>query len=127
MPEEKRRICCLSFSCVTARLLMSSRFVSHVFTPFTSLLTTHIDGAAHQRASLQGLPHDLEELFGRLGQLKELSHSACEILHGLQSVAPFKSLIGPVQPKREGKASGQCADMSVLPMVWMFHGVRSQF
>lgn len=63
--------------------------------------TTHIYGAAHQRASLQRLLHDGVEIFRGIGQLEELCHSTCEILHGLQSVPPFQCLIGAVQSERE--------------------------
>lgn len=73
--------------------------------------TTHIDGAAHQRASRQRLLHDAVELFGRLGQLEELGDSTCEILHRLQRVPPFQCLVRAVQPERarERERSGLCS------------------
>lgn len=74
----------------------------------------HVNRAAHQWASFQRLPHDGEEVFRRIGQLKELGHSTCEILHGLQSVPPFQCLIRPVQPEKHVNHSGQTADMSVF-------------
>ncbi len=98
---------CFHFFTVTFLCFLCTLF-------YFTFITTHIYGAAHQRASLQRLPHDVEELFGRLGQLEELGNSSCEVLHGFQSVAPFQCLIRPVQPEREVNHSVQCADMYVL-------------
>ena len=70
--------CCLSF-------LFS---VFSVFSSLTLSSTTHVYGAAHQRASLQRLLHDGVQIFRRRGQLKELGNATCEILHGFQCVPP---------------------------------------
>lgn len=63
---------------------------------------THIDGAAHEGASLQSFLHDLVELFGSLLHLVELSDSTGEILHGLGGVSTLQGLVGAVQPGRRG-------------------------
>ena len=102
----------------------------HFVTPPPSLLRpfsrpTHIYGAAHQRASLQRLPHDVVEVFGRLRQLEELRNATGEILHGFQSVAPFQCLIRPMQPKREVNHSAQCADIWCVTQI--VHCVCCQF
>ena len=62
-------------------------------------LYTHVYGAAHQRASLQGLLHDAVQVLGGITQVKVLGHAPREVLHGLQGVATFQSLVGAVQPE----------------------------
>lgn len=59
---------------------------------------TNVDGAAHERAPLQGFLHDLVELFGGLLHLVELSDAAGEVFHGLRGVAALEGLVGAVQP-----------------------------
>lgn len=84
-------------------------------------VTTDIYGAAHERASLQSLFHDAVEIFGRLGQLEELGDTAREVLHGLQSVAPFQRLVRPVQPRRKGQSVPTA--LRVCVKAWNCHGV----
>lgn len=69
---------------------------------FSSKCLTHIDGAAHEGASLQSFLHDLVELFGSLLHLVELSDSTGEILHGLGGVSTLQGLVGAVKPGRRG-------------------------
>lgn len=65
----------------------------------------HINGAAHERASLQSFLHDLVEFFGSLFHLIELSDSTSEILHGLGGVSTLQGLVRTMQPgkQREGR------------------------
>ena len=69
---------------------------------------TYVDGAAQHRASVQGLPEDVEEVVGGLLGLVHLAHAPGEVLHGLQSAASLQRLIAPVQPetKRTVNPSG---------------------
>lgn len=82
-------------------------------TDYCLFVSTDIYGAAHERASLQSLFHDAVELFGHVGQLKELSNTPREVLHGLQSVAPFQCFVRPVQPKPKSR---QCVCASRLEL-----------
>lgn len=59
---------------------------------------SHIDGAAHERPSLQSFLHDLVEFFGSLLHLIELSDSTSEVLHGLGGVSTLQSLIRTMKP-----------------------------
>jgi len=59
---------------------------------------THVDGAAHEGAPLQGLLHDLVQLLGGLLHLVELRHPPGEVLHGLGGVPALQGLVGPVEP-----------------------------
>ena len=65
---------------------------------------THVDGAAHEGAPLQGLLHDLIELLGGLLHLVELGHAPGEVLHGLRGVASLQGLVGAVEPGGGGGA-----------------------
>ena len=72
---------------------------------------THIDGAAHERAPLQGLLHDLVELLRGLLHLVELGHPPGEVLHGLRGVASLQGLVRAVEPGGGGARRGQDVDM----------------
>lgn len=59
---------------------------------------TYVDGAAHERRSVDGLPkHSQQVLWGSL-QLEALGHAPCEVLKALHRVAPRQRFIGPAQP-----------------------------
>ena len=54
---------------------------------------THIERASHERGSLAGLLHDLEEVGGRLAEVKHFRDSACEVLHRLRRVTALQRLV----------------------------------
>lgn len=108
-------------TCVSA----SSASLATRFPPTCLLVSTDIYGAAHKWASLQSLFHDAVEIFGRLRQLKELGHTAREVLHGLQSVAPFQCFVRPVQPRRKGQSVP--TGLRVCVKAWNRHGVPRIF
>lgn len=59
---------------------------------------TDVDGAAQQRASLQGPADDAVEVGGRFPQLVHLRHAAREVLEALRRAAARQRLITAVQP-----------------------------
>lgn len=61
-------------------------------------LGTDVDGAAQQRASLQGPADDAVEVGGRLLQLVHLCHATREVLEALRRAAARQRLVTTVQP-----------------------------
>ena len=68
-------------------------------------MTPYINGASHQRASLIGLHHDLEQVGRSLGQVNHLSNTTSEVLHGLAGAASLQGLVGTHQPEGRGERS----------------------
>ena len=67
-------------------------------------LKTHINGASHERATFMCFQHDPQQVRRVLPpQLKHLSHTSCEVLHGLRGAATLQGLIGSVQPANSEK------------------------
>ena len=61
---------------------------------------THIKGASHEGVSLAGLLHDLEEVSGRLPEVKDLCDSASKVLHGFSRVSALQCLVAAHQSER---------------------------
>lgn len=71
--------------------------VQHSKNPEINLLT-HIDGAAKERAFLECLLDDLEEVGGWLLQLIPLCNATSEVLEAFSGGATREGLIGAIQP-----------------------------
>ncbi len=65
---------------------------------FASVFSTYIDGAAQQRASLQGFADDPGQISGGAAELVHLGHTACEVLKAFRGASSRKRLIGAIQP-----------------------------
>ena len=64
---------------------------------------THIDGAAQERALLQGLLDDPEQAGRGLPQLITLGDASSEVLEALAGGTPGKCFITPVDPVGRGE------------------------
>jgi hypothetical protein len=56
-------------------------------------LEPYINGAAHERVALIGLQHDLKEVWRSLAEIKVLSDTTGEVLHGLSGRSTLQSFI----------------------------------
>lgn len=63
-----------------------------------SMVSTYIDRATQQRASLQGFANYPVEIFGSLAELVHLRHTTCEVLKAFSGAPSGQSLIRAVQP-----------------------------
>lgn len=79
-------------------------YISHkLLTNFTLACTskTHINGAAHQGASLTSLQHDAEQIGRGFTQVKELRHTPCKVNHGFTGAATLEGLIRAFQSGKQ--------------------------
>lgn len=74
-----------------------------LLTTFTlgSTSKTHINGAAHQGASLTGLQHNAEQIGRGFTQVKELGHTPCKVHHGFTGAATLQGLIRAFQSGKQ--------------------------
>lgn len=66
--------------------------------PVVGAVGTHINGAAQQRASLQGFGNDAVQVFGSFTQLVHLGHSTCEVFKTFGGGTSRQSFIWAMQP-----------------------------
>lgn len=62
---------------------------------------THVDGAAQQSSSLQGLLHDLEQVGRRLAQVVVLGDASGEVFEAFGGGAAGQRFVAAVDPERE--------------------------
>lgn len=66
-------------------------------------MSTDVDGAAEQGASLQSFADDAMKISGSLLQLIHLCHAASKVLKALGGAATRQRLIRAVQPENTGE------------------------
>lgn len=87
--------------------------------------TTYVDGAAEERAFLQSLLDDLEQVGRGLPQLVPLGDASGEVLEALGGGAPRERFVAPVDPTEEegtplapgAAAQGPLLDASRAPLL----------